>query len=156
MQNSTLDRILNRAQEAYRAKFYCSEAVVLAMGEHYLSPLPEILLRASNPFGGGVAGCRQELCGALGGGILILGALWGRTSSTENDEHLKGLICRLREGFIARYGSTTCQPIRDVARDEVIGCLPVVEEAVRILVPLIEEEIERGALPTREYIRQKE
>lgn len=122
---------------------------MLAVGEHYLKPLPEVLLRVSNPFGGGVAGCRQELCGALSGGILILGALWGRTSSTENDERLKALIGHLREEFLARYGSTTCQPIRDVARDEVIGCLPVVEAAVRMLVPLIEEEIERGEWPVR-------
>jgi len=122
---------------------------VLAVGEHYLAPLPEVLLRASNPFGGGVAGCRQELCGALSGSILILGALWGRTSSTEKDDHLKALVSRLREGFIARYGSAICQPIRDVARDEVIGCLPVVEAAIQMLVPLIEEEIERGSLPAR-------
>ncbi len=129
---------------------------MLAVGEHYLAPLPEVLLRVSNPFGGGVVGCRQELCGALSGSILILGALWGRTSSAEKDDRLKALISRLREGFVARYGSTLCQPIRDVARDEVIGCLPVVEAAVEMLVPLIEEEIEHGASPARENVREKE
>lgn len=137
--NETLAVILERARETYRAKYHCSEAVVIAVGEHYLPALPDLLVRVSCPFGGGVGGCRQELCGALSGGIIMLGALWGRVSSQQNDDMLYKLVCRLREQFQAQYGSSLCQPIRDIARDEQDGCIHVVEAGVQMLVALIEE-----------------
>lgn len=118
---------------------------MIAVGEHYLSPLPDLLVRVSCPFGGGVGGCRRELCGALSGGIVVLGALWGRVSSQENDEMLYKLTCRLREDFDRQYGSSICQPVRDVARDEQAGCLHVVEAGVQMVVALIEET--RGEYP---------
>lgn len=119
---------------------------MLAVGEHYLSPLPDLLVRVSCPFGGGIGGCRQEICGALSGGIILLGALWGRVSSQENDDRLKALVCRLREEFEAYYGSSTCQPIRDKARDEQDGCIHVVEMGVEMVVRLIEEAAQERPL----------
>lgn len=141
-----MDAILERAREAYRAKYHCSEAVVLAVGEHYLSPLPELLVRVSCPFGGGIGGCRQEICGALSGGIILLGALWGRASSQENDEWLYSLVCRLRETFESQFGSSLCQPIRDTARDEKDGCIRVVEAGTEMVVRLIKEAIQERPL----------
>ncbi len=112
---------------------------MLAVGEYYLSPLPSILVRASTPLGGGVGLCRQEICGALSGGILILGALWGRTDPAVNDDLVQALTVKLRDRFLALYGHTACQPVRDLARREDTRCLPVVDAGVRAVVEIIEE-----------------
>jgi C_GCAxxG_C_C family probable redox protein len=112
---------------------------VIAVGGHYLRPMQDLLIRVSCPFGGGVGGTRQEICGALSGGVIVLGALWGRATSDQSDDAVNRLSATLRERFLARYGSTICQPVREIARDEITRCLPVVEESVRLLVDVIED-----------------
>ena len=52
---------------------------MLAVGEHLLGPLDDQVLRMSSGLGGGLGSTQQELCGALSGGVLIIGALYGRT-----------------------------------------------------------------------------
>ena len=111
---------------------------MIAVGDHYLGQTPEVLLRASCPFGGGLGGGREELCGVLSGGALILGALWGRTTPAENDEALRALARRFRAWFLGRYGSAQCNAIRSQLPEMDKRCAPVVEEGARALVEMME------------------
>lgn len=120
---------------------------MIAVGDYYLHPVPELLIRASCPFGGGVGGCRDELCGLVSAATLILGALWGRASSQEDDKWLYEVVCAYRDRFVAAHGGTLCRPIRDRYGQEGGRCDPVVEQGVRMLVELIEETADR--LPER-------
>lgn len=113
---------------------------MIAVGGHYLSPLPDLLVRASCPFAGGVGGSNRGLCGALSGGVIVLGALWGRTNSSENDDFVQKLASRYWNRFVEAVGETRCQAIKDLPRIDESGCAPVVEEGCRILVDLIEKE----------------
>ena len=113
---------------------------MIAVGDHYFGQVPEILLRASCPFGGGVGGCREELCGVLSGGILILGALRGRMSPTENDEGVRLQARQYRDWFIRRYGHCGCNPIRNQMPDVDKRCRSVVEEGARELVELLDSD----------------
>lgn len=110
------------------------------MGDHLFGKVPEILVRVSCPFGGGVGGCREELCGVLSGGVIILGALRGRLLPTENDEPLRVTTRKFRERLIARYGSSICNPIRNQMPEVDKRCAPVVEESVRILLDVMQED----------------
>jgi C_GCAxxG_C_C family probable redox protein len=121
--------------------------VVIAVGEHYMNPLPDVLLRASDTFGGGVGGSRLELCGALSGGVLLLGALWGRVSAQEDDKRVYALAKQFREQFLEEFGETICEPLRDTQPEGEKRCGDVVQRAVRLLVALIEEE--RRQVPFR-------
>jgi C_GCAxxG_C_C family probable redox protein len=112
--------------------------VAIAVGDYYLDPCPGILKRVSCAFGGGVGGCRQELCGVLGGGVIALGALYGREVVSEDDAELKKLICKFRDAFIARFGTSTCEPIRNALPDVEKRCCGVVQDGTRLLVDLIE------------------
>lgn len=114
--------------------------MVIAVGGHYWGKTPELLLRASTPFGGGVGCCQEELCGALSGGVLMLGALMGRTRPTEDDERLRALVCLLRDRFRAAVGHTICNDIRNSLPEQERRCGPVVEAGVRLVVELIEAE----------------
>jgi C_GCAxxG_C_C family probable redox protein len=121
--------------------------VVIAVGEHYMNPLPDVLVRASDTFGGGVGGSRKELCGALAGGVMLLGALWGRVSAQEDDTRVYELTKRFREQFLEEFGETICEPLRDMQPEAEKRCGDVVDRTVRILVALIEEE--RRQIPFR-------
>jgi C_GCAxxG_C_C family probable redox protein len=112
--------------------------VVIAVGDHYFGQVPELLLRASCPFGGGVGGCREELCGVLSGGIIMLGALRGRVSPTENDEGVRLLARQYRDWFMRRYGNSACNPIRNQMPEVDKRCRSVVEEGARELVELLD------------------
>lgn len=110
------------------------------MGDHLFGQVPEMLVRASCPFGGGVGGCREELCGVLSGGAIILGALRGRLLPTENDEPLRATTRKFRERLIARYGSSICNPIRNQMPEVDKRCASVVEESTRILMQVIKDD----------------
>ena len=113
---------------------------MIAVGDHYFGKTPELLLRASTSFGGGIGGCREEICGALSGGILVMGALMGRTLPSESDERLRALVRLLRERFRAALGHTQCNPIRNSMPEQEKRCAPVVAEGARLVVEIIEGE----------------
>lgn len=114
--------------------------MVIAVGEHILGEVPEILIRAACPFGGGLGGSKEELCGVLSGGTLILGAVRGRLSPQEDDEALYALIRRFRERFIAHVGTSQCKAIYNALPEVRKRCVPVVERGARILAELLAED----------------
>lgn len=115
--------------------------MVIAVGEHILGEVPETLIRAACPFGGGLGGSKEELCGVLSGGTLILGAMRGRLSPKEKDDALYALIRRFRERFIAQVGASQCKAIYNNLPEMHKRCVPVVECGTRILLELMEENL---------------
>lgn len=110
---------------------------MIAVGDHLMGKTPDVLIRASNPFGGGVGGCRQELCGVLAGATLVLGATRGRLAPTEDDKPLWDLVCRYRERFIAEFGSAQCEAVRNTMPEMDKRCAPIVEGGVRLLLEML-------------------
>ena len=112
---------------------------MLAVGEHKLGKLEPQSIRVSTPFGGGVGGTREELCGALAGGLMVIGALHGRTDSGQNDDLAYELAKQYREAFLAAFGHTQCAPIREAFAkpDGSHGCDVVVERAARALLGVL-------------------
>jgi C_GCAxxG_C_C family probable redox protein len=95
----------------------------------------------SNPFGGGVGGTRQELCGALAGGLMVIGALYGRTEASQDDTQSYELAKQFREAFLTELGHTQCEPIRDAFAkpDGSHGCDQVVAIASRLLLGVLDD-----------------
>ena len=135
--------VVTEAGSLFAVKYHCSEAIVIAVGNAYMDPLPEVLIRTSCAFGGGLGGGREELCGLLSGAAIVLGALWGRTTNEEDDKWLYEVISDYRDRFIAAFGETPCRPLRDRYQAEHGGCGPLVEDATRMLIELIEETADR-------------
>jgi C_GCAxxG_C_C family probable redox protein len=114
---------------------------LLAVGEHVLGQLEPQCMRMATPFGGGVGGTHLELCGALSGGIMVIGGLYGRTDANQDDKRCYDLARQYREAFQAEFDHTQCEPIRDMylKPDGSHGCDRVVERAARILLNLLAE-----------------
>ena len=88
--------------------------------------------------GGGIGGTREEVCGALSGGVLVIGGVYGRMTSEEDDDVAYALAARYRLCFLAEFGHTQCAPLREMVESpgDLNSCAELVERAARILLDL--------------------
>jgi C_GCAxxG_C_C family probable redox protein len=112
---------------------------MLTVGEQILGGLDQKVLKITSIFGGGLAGTRQELCGALSAGAMIISMLYGRASLAEDEQLARQMVKTYRERFLAEYGTTQCSPLRDryAAPDGSTNCGPLVERAALLLQELL-------------------
>lgn len=90
-------------------------------------------------FSGGLGGTRQELCGALSGGVLAISALLGRSDLDGDDHAAVDMAALYRVRFLARFGHTQCSPLRDQVRAPggLGSCAILVEHATRLLLEML-------------------
>ena len=71
-------KIAKDAEELFRGGFFCSEAVVSSIRSNFEMDVPEevIAMAAGFPIGIGRSKC---LCGAVSGGVMAIGLVFGRT-----------------------------------------------------------------------------
>jgi len=115
---------------------------LLTVGEHVLEDLSSECARMATGFAGGVGDTQQEMCGALSGGVLVIGALLGRMSLSENDRPALTLATRYRRRFLAEFGDTQCARLRETVVHGPGGlgsCAVLVERAATILLELLAE-----------------
>lgn len=120
--------------------YHCSEAILLALGEHYLREIDPLALRISTPFAGGVGGTHLETCGALTGGILLIGALYGRADGQTNDDRCLALTAAFRDRFQKEFGYTNCQALKDhwVGKADQTSCKNLTERTAGLLIEILE------------------
>ncbi len=119
--------------------------MLLTVGEHVLGDLEPRCARMATGFAGGVGDTQQEMCGALSGGVLVIGGLLGRESLDEDDLPALALATRYRERFLAELGATQCAQVYKIvhAPGGLGSCALLVERAATILLELL-AEAERG------------
>ncbi len=112
---------------------------MLAVGGHVLGNLDPRTVRMTTGFAGGVGGSKQEMCGALSAGVMIIGALHGRSSVEEDSDPARQLTTLYREHFAAELGTTRCEPLYEQfhAPGGPGSCSAVVERAARVLLELV-------------------
>jgi C_GCAxxG_C_C family probable redox protein len=114
---------------------------MLTVGEYFLGELDAHHIRMTTALAGGVGDTRQELCGALSSGALIIGFLYGRTHPHENDQRCMSLAGNFHQRFLAKFGSTRCQTLRSAMDpSSPKRCSELVEHATRILIEILEGE----------------
>ena len=67
--------------------------------------------KAATGFGGGIGGSKSETCGALTGGIIAVGCLFGRKQSKDDKKTAYEIGAEFRQNFIESFGSSTCRNI---------------------------------------------
>ena len=112
---------------------------MLAVGEQTLADWDPKYVQLGTGLAGGVAGTRQEMCGALSGGVLVIGGLMGREGASEDDWPALDLATRYRERFQAEFGVTQCARLREVvhAPGGLGSCALLVERAATILLEML-------------------
>jgi C_GCAxxG_C_C family probable redox protein len=95
--------------------------------------------RMTTGLAGGVGCSHQEMCGALSGGVLLIGALHGRTKPTEDDRECQRLAAEYRERFAQELGATLCCDLRanGYGSSGTQPCSVLVERAASILLDVL-------------------
>ncbi|MDO5096278.1 MAG: C-GCAxxG-C-C family protein [Peptostreptococcaceae bacterium] len=133
-----LDLIQKQAEELYRSgTYFCSEAVVQTINEALDEPFAkEVVKMASGfPIGMGKAGC---LCGAVSGGQMALGMVYGRVEGEPMHEKMFEVSKGLHDYIKDEYKSTCCRVItRQWAGDNFMSperkqhCIKITGEVAR-------------------------
>lgn len=100
------EKLALRAEELFSQGFNCCESIIKATIESYNLNLPQDTYLMGSFFKRGVAesGC---ICGALAGGVMMLGYLAGK------DKNNLDLAQRFREQFMEKFGTSCCRIIRN-------------------------------------------
>lgn len=93
-----------------RGEFFCSEAVVHTINELLGWPFPEEITKLASafPVGMGKSGC---LCGAVSGGQIALGMVYGRKHGEAMNEKMFPAAAELHDYIKETYKSTCCRVI---------------------------------------------
>lgn len=110
VKTTDIEEIRNMAADYYRrGDFYCSEAIVKIIRDEFDLSLPDdvVAMASGFPVGIGGAGCT---CGALVGGIMALGMLFGRKLPGDPAvSNVMALAKELHDTFKKRHKSTCCR-----------------------------------------------
>lgn len=98
------------ARECFSRGYNCAESVLRGVCHAQGMDLPDTCLRMATPFGGGI-GRSQELCGALSGAVMAVGASLGRTEVEEDKGRSYEAASRLFGDFIGAFGSCKCRDL---------------------------------------------
>jgi C_GCAxxG_C_C family probable redox protein len=110
--------VREQAEDLYRSgQFLCSEAIVHTFNEALGKPLPQEAIRMASgfPVGMGVLGTGGCTCGALSGGVMVLGLVYGRANPGDEAPEVLDKARQLHDWFLDEKGSTCCRAlIRDL------------------------------------------
>lgn len=133
--------IATQAATLLKEGYHCSEAVVLAVGPQVVRDWHPACARMATGFAGGMGGTRQEVCGALAGSVMVIGALFGRTT-LEDDALAQRLTARVHARFVETFGISQCAALRaEVVEPEggLGSCAVVVERTTMALLNVLAE-----------------
>lgn len=121
----SLRKVKEDAEELFRqGGFYCSEAVVASIRKNLAPEMPEALIAAASGFPVGV-GRSKCMCGAVSGGVICMGYLFGRTEpSTPQDpksQKALKLTNELQESFRANHRGVLCCHVHTHGMDMASG-----------------------------------
>lgn len=109
--NQYLDHVRDVAEEYFRnGTYFCSEAIVQTLNDELKNPLPDEIVRIASSFPIGL-GKAQCLCGAVSGGEIILGMMYGRTKGEPMDPKMFEISKALHDYIINEYKATCCRVI---------------------------------------------
>jgi len=119
-----LDRqeLFRQAEAIHREvadQLHCSERVFLVLHRLMETDLPAETVCTMSAFGGGVSGTRDNLCGAVAGGVAAIGLVHGRPNPPQGSRERAPEVAR---DFIARFrfsfGATVCRElVGDLTRE---------------------------------------
>lgn len=106
-----LDKVQSNAEELFRSgTYFCSEAVLQTINELLGKPYDANIVKLASgfPIGMGKAGC---LCGAVSGGQMALGIVYGRVEGEPMQDKMFEISKKLHDYIKDEYKSTCCRVI---------------------------------------------
>lgn len=130
-----------KAFDYHRSGFHCAEAVSKAIIETYGEGSSNDIPKVATAFGGGMGRSKQEICGALSGGMIALGYLFGRSMPETDWTAISELAAKLRQRFIRQFETTNCGTLLEKfgPQENMMRCKKLSGEVADMLANIIEE-----------------
>lgn len=127
------------AAELFGSGFHCAEAVAWAILKGRGQD-PSLAAAHATPFGGGFGKGFDEACGALSGGLIAIGHIYGRRQPAGDWDLPASLAAELRRRFVETWETTHCATLRDRFGEELQmeQCRDIVRAVVRDLTELLD------------------
>lgn len=139
-----VDEIRCVAEECFASgKLYCSEAVVKTINDALGKPYGDDVVKLASgfPVGIGKAGC---LCGAVSGGVMALGMVYGRCEGEAMQEEMFTHSANLHDRIREIYKSTCCRVItRDfefTSPERKAHCIKITGEVAAYVAEVLVEQ----------------
>ena len=145
MNNVDIKKVKETAETYYRnGDFYCSEAIVKTIKDAFELDFSDeaVKLASGFPVGIGGSGCT---CGAVSGGVMALGMVFGR-SEAKNPDVMKTmkLSAELHERFREKRKFVCCKILTkgmDLGKKEHLEqCIAITGEVAEIVADIINRE----------------
>ncbi len=129
-----------KAMEYFQSGLCCSEAVFKTLIEISDQEDKDDIIKIASGFCGGIGSTHNDICGALSGGIMGLGYLYGRNKPNESHQKAKDLAAETLKSFEERFGATQCSALLELLGEQTNGekCCSLSGEAAGMLYELIE------------------
>ncbi len=126
----------------FHSGFNCAESILKTFVESYSKELDPEVAKFATGFGGGMGGSHCETCGALTGGMIALGCLFGRKDPGDDKQKVYSLSAEFRNQFLKKFNSTNCQKILDMMEKQDIksDCKKLTAETAGVLYEILQKE----------------
>lgn len=101
-----------KAFDCFNNGFCCAESISKTIIDHFSDNPNGYPIKVASGFCGGVGRTFEDICGALAGGVIAIGYLYGRMEQGKDIGHACGIIKEFRDSFIKEFGSTNCNSIK--------------------------------------------
>ena len=143
------EKIKEKAEDYYRKlEYYCSEAIVQSFIDELDLSLPDdvIAMASGFPLGLGQSGCS---CGAVTGGVMILGYFFGRRKPKDTKVfHAMKLAKELHDYFQDEHGSVCCKvltkDLKFMSKEHMEQCISFTGEVAKKVAEMIKREFSKN------------
>lgn len=105
----SIQKIKQDAMDLFRGGFFCSEALVSSFRTNFELDIPEQIVAMASGFPVGI-GRSKCLCGAVSGGVMMLGYFFGRTKQKDPKiEKNLALSKELHDWFREKNSALCCR-----------------------------------------------
>ncbi len=126
----------------YKEDWNCAEHMLIGADRAYGLQLDPEAYKLAAAFGGGMA--VGDVCGALTGAMMALGALFTKERAHESDK-IKLFTTELIERYREKMGEIDCIPLKEQYRTDEIKCRAIILEAAAILDDIVARELPGAA-----------
>jgi len=136
MQKEDLEK---KAFDYFNNGFCCSEALSKTIIEHFSESPDGYPVKVASGFCGGIGRSHEDICGALTGGVIAVGYLFGRMEQRKDLSEASGVISEFRKAFLEAFGSTNCAAILKSLGDQENGikCKQLTARATGLLADIL-------------------
>jgi C_GCAxxG_C_C family probable redox protein len=140
------EQVEQRTYDLFQSGLHCAESVLTAVIEASGSSGDGFAPKIATAFGGGVGRCREEMCGALAGGLMALGMLRGRSKAGESWDDIAATAAEFRSRFKWLCGSIRCRDVLDALgpQENMEKCKGLTASAAGILYDMLNSQEECG------------